>query len=1075
MRRLSGQALRCCGWLGGWLGRTLLALLLVSGLGLAALSWRLSQGPLHLPVLASVLEDMAPRLGLEEALEVEDVAIAWSGFRQADRSPLELRISGVRLRDAAGAVRQELPDATVTLAFGELLRGTVMPLRIAVQKPNVVLERAADGSVTLALGRTPPQPSPEAPATPSAEGGDVLRGLIGPEAEDTPLGALRRLDLADGRLTILDRQLNLVWRLEAVNLALRRLPGGGAEGEGSAALRLPDHGAPLPVRLAGRVEGALERLEGSLSLPALEPARIARLMPALAPLALFDAPASLEISGRLDGRQAGALPQLDLKLEAGPGGIVHAGRRIAFAGLSLAAEGNPAALELRRLRLALPAVARENGTATPAPPVIEASGQARLEGGRWRAGLDLSLATLAAADLGAYWPEGVVPGARKWVVENVTGGAFQGGRFALAAEAAADLSGLRVTALDGTLGLEQGVVHWLRPIPPLEGVAATARFGLKEIRIEAATARQSGTALNSPGAVIRFHGLDGSQEQAEIEAKLRGPVPEVVALIRHPRLKLFEKRPLDLKEPGGQMEGTLRLAFPLLEDIPSEVLRVQVQARLTQLRLADVVLGKRLERGTAELSVTNSTLKASGNAQLDGIPTQLSVEMDFRPGPATQVVERIRAEARPDAARIADFGLDLEGFVAGPVGVQAVMEKRRAGDMRVSINGDLRESRMTLTPFAWSKPPGQPATAQAELRVEGESLRAVESFRVTAPSLSARGRVGFAAASRPERVDVAEAAIFAGRFAAQAWPPARPGTPWRFRLEGPVLDLGPALAAQDAAGGDAAGGDGPPVAVEGRFDQVRLGEGRVLAGVAGRALADARGVLREARFTGQTGPGGGFDVAVTPDGAGRALRLHAENAGDLLRAFDVLRTVQGGRLAVTGRWPGNAPGATLGGTAEMENFSVSEAEGIGKLLQALTVYGVFDAVRGPGLSFSRMVAPFRLTPETLFVQEARAFSASLGVTAKGSIPRHGGAIDLEGTIVPAYVLNSLLGQIPLLGRLFSPEQGGGLFAATWRMRGPVQDPAVSVNPLAALTPGFLRGLFGGGAAPGQQPAPPAER
>ncbi|MFC7609507.1 hypothetical protein [Teichococcus aestuarii] len=102
------------------------------------------------------------------------------------------------------------------------------------------------------------------------------------------------------------------------------------------------------------------------------------------------------------------------------------------------------------------------------------------------------------------------------------------------------------------------MVHWLRPIPPLEGVAATARFGLKEIRIEAATARQSGTALNSPGAVIRFHGLDGSQEQAEIEAKLRGPVPEVVALIRHPRLKLFEKRPLDLKEPGGQMEGTLR-------------------------------------------------------------------------------------------------------------------------------------------------------------------------------------------------------------------------------------------------------------------------------------------------------------------------------------------------------------------------------------------------------------------------------------------------------------------------------------------------------------------------------------
>ena len=31
---------------------------------------------------------------------------------------------------------------------------------------------------------------------------------------------------------------------------------------------------------------------------------------------------------------------------------------------------------------------------------------------------------------------------------------------------------------------------------------------------------------------------------------------------------------------------------------------------------------------------------------------------------------------------------------------------------------------------------------------------------------------------------------------------------------------------------------------------------------------------------------------------------------------------------------------------------------------------------------------------------------------------------------------------PLLGRLFSPEAGGGLFAATYRVQGPLDDPAV---------------------------------
>ena len=67
--------------------------------------------------------------------------------------------------------------------------------------------------------------------------------------------------------------------------------------------------------------------------------------------------------------------------------------------------------------------------------------------------------------------------------------------------------------------------------------------------------------------------------------------------------------------------------------------------------------------------------------------------------------------------------------------------------------------------------------------------------------------------------------------------------------------------------------------------------------------------------------------------------------------------------------------------------------------------------------------------------------------------------DVEGTSVPAYVLNAALGQLPLVGRLFSPERGGGVLSVAYKVRGKADDPAVSVNPLSALTPGFLRGLF----------------
>jgi hypothetical protein len=186
----------------------------------------------------------------------------------------------------------------------------------------------------------------------------------------------------------------------------------------------------------------------------------------------------------------------------------------------------------------------------------------------------------------------------------------------------------------------------------------------------------------------------------------------------------------------------------------------------------------------------------------------------------------------------------------------------------------------------------------------------------------------------------------------------------------------------------------------------------------------------------------------------------ADDAGELLRGLDYLRSMQGGKLSVQAQYDDVQPGRPLAGTADIENFRVRDAPALGRLLQAMTLYGLVEMVQGPGLGFTRLIAPFRLTDDALELTDARAFSSSLGLTAKGRANLDVQRLDMQGTIVPAYFFNSLLGNVPLVGRLFSPERGGGLFAASYTVRGPIEDPQVSVNPLTALTPGFLRGLFG---------------
>jgi hypothetical protein len=252
--------------------------------------------------------------------------------------------------------------------------------------------------------------------------------------------------------------------------------------------------------------------------------------------------------------------------------------------------------------------------------------------------------------------------------------------------------------------------------------------------------------------------------------------------------------------------------------------------------------------------------------------------------------------------------------------------------------------------------------------------------------------------------------------------------------------------------------------MRGRFDRVLLARDQSAEQVTVNADSDGR-VLRGLTLVGVTEGSKPFSVRIDPirTETGRAVRrltIDVADAGALLRGLDVTDTIQGGVMMVDADYDDTTRDHTLSGTLGISDFRVSRAPVLGKLLQAVTLYGLVDALGGPGLSFSRLTAPFQFNDEALVLRDARAFSPSLGLTAKGRIDRTGNRLDLEGTLVPAYVFNSMLGRIPVIGALFRNETGGGLFAMNYSLRGPIDDPGVLANPLSALTPGILRGMFG---------------
>jgi hypothetical protein len=202
-----------------------------------------------------------------------------------------------------------------------------------------------------------------------------------------------------------------------------------------------------------------------------------------------------------------------------------------------------------------------------------------------------------------------------------------------------------------------------------------------------------------------------------------------------------------------------------------------------------------------------------------------------------------------------------------------------------------------------------------------------------------------------------------------------------------------------------------------------------------------------------------FSVKIEPRSGKRQLLVEAKDAGSFLQGMDAIRGIQSGHLMIDGTFDTPFGFHPLVGAATIDNVVVRNSPVLGKLLQAITLYGLVDALRGPGMTFSHIVVPFRYDGADLNVDQAHAFNSSLGLTANGRINLSSGQASLVGTIIPAYFFNSMLGQLPLVGRLFSPEKGGGVFAARFAVDGVIDDPRISLNPISALTPGFLREIF----------------
>ena len=139
------------------------------------------------------------------------------------------------------------------------------------------------------------------------------------------------------------------------------------------------------------------------------------------------------------------------------------------------------------------------------------------------------------------------------------------------------------------------------------------------------------------------------------------------------------------------------------------------------------------------------------------------------------------------------------------------------------------------------------------------------------------------------------------------------------------------------------------------------------------------------------------------------------------------------------------------GALTIEGTRMQKNPAVVQLLDGISVVGIIDQLNGPGIFFSEVEARFRMTPQQITLTRSSATGPSMGISMDGYANLATGMMDMQGVLSPIYVINGI-------GQLFS-RKGEGLIGFNFNLRGPVADPAVSVNPLSVFTPGMFRDIF----------------
>lgn len=673
---------------------------------------------------------------------------------------------------------------------------------------------------------------------------------------------------------------------------------------------------------------------------------------------------------------------------------------------------------------------------------------------------------LETAAVKQLWPWWMGKTSRRWVVANIYGGTVNNGRISVYVPPGEPIDKVGQkeapnSNLDITFAMEGARVSVAGDIPPVRDMAGDFHLSNTRLSINA----KSGTAFFPSGRTVALTGGDfvipDTSEKplmGEMKIGVEGNADAIAELGTYRPIQALQKTPFKPEDFSGTVTATVGARFGLVsaQNPPKPVW--QTEMTLSGVSLATPLAGRTLSAIDGRLRIDNRELTLDASAKVDGVPLDLAV---VEPVDGKADVKRSRtASGTIKAADLHRLVPALKEVVDGSIAVEVALGEND----RQTVSADLGRAGVTLPFIGWRK--GAGIGARLNFTVEKGEGSALELRDV---DFEGDG-FGFAGAMTVDKGGLQKARFSDVRlttgdsFAAEI---ARAANGYAVDVSGASADIRTLLARLKSSDETGAGADGsvsnnPSVALNARLDRLAGFNGESLSGVTLKYAARG-GEITGLKLAAETGSGQAVAANLVSEGGDSIIEMTSGDAGAVARFADIYRNMRGGLLNLKLRDRG---ANSWRGAIDIRKFALVDESKLRSMVSTPSGAdgrSLNEAVKRDidvsTARFERGYAELLYDQGALRVESGVVRGVDVGATFQGTVRDRRANMDMTGTFMPAYGLNRLFGELPLIGVLLGNGRDRGLLGITFKLDGPFDKPRLTINPLSIIAPGVFRSIF----------------